>query len=142
MTKLGDKTAFRNKDSGVIQTEHPGVQFFQDLYKSKKIRKDLTFDKVKAIVRQPTKKFLIDKFIEGIAVFFVPDENSFMTQRAMLKKKIQEALDKMKNISNQQLSKINEERERIFNEKGEEYRRANEKINSELLTIFNKFRNS
>ena len=65
-----------------------------------------------------------------------------MTQRAMLKKKIQEALDKMKNISNQQLSKINEERERIFNEKGEEYRRANEKINSELLTIFNKLRNS
>ncbi|OMJ90633.1 hypothetical protein SteCoe_6907 [Stentor coeruleus] len=139
-SKVGESTVFKHKETGEIRDTHPGIEFFKALYKNKRNKKHITFDKVKAIIKLPGMKFLTEKYTEGIFVFFKPDNSVFSTHKLMLKEKIQTALDKMKNISTQQLNKINEEREKIFNERGGEYRRANEIINSELLTIYNKLK--
>lgn len=139
-SKVGESTVFKHKETGEVRDTHPGVEFFKALYRNKKNKKHITFDKVKAIIKMPGMKFLTEKYIEGIFVFFKPDDQVFSTHKLMLKEKVQTALDKMKNISTQQLNKINEEREKIFSERGGEYRRANEIINSELLTIYNKLK--
>ena len=105
--------------------------------KSKKNRKNITFDKLQAIVRLPEKRFLLQKYPGGLSVFFIPDENVYTTQRMILGEKVQNPLDKMKIISIQQLNKMNDEAKK-FSERGDEFRRANEMVNSELLTLFNK----
>jgi uncharacterized C2H2 Zn-finger protein len=138
VTKKSNKTVFRNKETNQLQDNHPGIEYFKELYRQKKNKKNITFDKVKTLIGLITKKILHEKYPDGIKTLFKPDPETFTLKKTEIRKKIQEALDKMKNISNQQLSKISEEREKIFAEKGGEYRRANEIISSELLTIFNK----
>ena len=138
--KTGEKTEFINKDNGQVQSQHPGIEFFKDLYRQLKNKKAITLDKLKAMVNKPAKGILTSKYLEGLPSFFAPDENIFYTQRLMLNDKLQSALDKMKNISTAQLKKITEEREKVFSVGGEEYRRANEVLNSELIRNFNKLK--
>jgi DNA uptake protein ComE-like DNA-binding protein len=138
--KTEDKTEFVNKENGQVQSQHPGIEFFKDLYRQIKNKKAITLDKLKAMVNKPAKGILTGKYLEGLPSFFAPDENIFYTQRLMLNDKLQSALDKMKNISTAQLKKITEEREKVFNVGGEEYRRANEVLNSELIRNFNKLK--
>jgi hypothetical protein len=140
VVKNGENHEFLNKDNGQTQIQHPGIEFFRDLYRQIKNKKAFTLDKLKAIVNRPVKGILTLKYREGLMTYFAPDENIFYTQRLMLNEKVQTALDKMKNISTVQLNKINEEREKMFMERGEEYRRANEVLNSELIKNFNKLK--
>lgn len=137
VSKVEGTTVFKNKESGKTQENHPGVEYFKELFRLKRNRKDITFDKVKAIVRIPKNRYLEQKYTEGVIVFFIPDDTVFTTQRMMNSEKVQAALDKMKIISIQQLNKMDEETKK-FSERGEDVVKASEMVNSELLTIFNK----
>ena len=139
VTQINNRTVFRNKETGEVQETHPGIEFYQEAFRLKRNRKDYTFDKVKDIVRRPRNRYLVGKYPEGVVVFFVPEEKIFRTQRMIMKDKVQSALDKMKTISIQQLNKMDEEIKK-FSERGPEFKRANEMVNSELLTIFNKLK--
>ena len=136
-TNHEEKVAFKHKENGEIRETHPGIDYFQNLYKSKKLRLSSMNDKIKVIIANTKQKYMEN---DEISALFQHEKNSIDSQKKLLMEKIQAALDKMKNISNIQLSKINEEREKLFNKNGIEFRRANEVINSELLLIFNKIK--
>lgn len=140
VVKSGEKAEFVNKETNQVHSGHPGIEFFKDLYRQIKTKKAITLDKLKAIIKNSFKGILTGKYADGLPSLFMTDENVFYTQRLMLNEKVQTAVDKMKSISSQQLNKIHEEREKMFSERGGEYRTANEIINSELIRNFNKLK--
>ena len=140
VVKINDKSEFVNKETKQVHSGHPGIEFFKDLYRQIKNKKAITLDKLKAITKNSFKGILLGKYADGLPSLFMPDENIFYTQRLMLNEKVQAAVDKMKIISSHQLNKIHEEREKMFSERGGEYRNANEIINSELIRNFNKLK--
>lgn len=140
VVKNNDKSEFVNKETKQVHSGHPGIEFFKDLYRQIKNKKAITLDKLKAITKNSFKGILFGKYSDGLHSLFMPDENIFYTQRMMLNEKVQAAVDKMKIISSHQLNKIHEEREKMFSERGGEYRNANEIINSELIRNFNKLK--